>query len=96
MAWWLGRPARLSRTERLRGLHLGGRVRYRWRMSPVPVLLRSLDAITAETVSMLSALEDVPASADRREAKRRILEIRGKAQELFEWLAAVGLDEATN
>jgi hypothetical protein len=45
------------------------------------VLLASLDVITAETTTMLSTLYDVSPSSDRHEAKRRVLEIRGLAQE---------------
>jgi hypothetical protein len=35
-------------------------------------------------------------TTDRREAKRRVLEIRARAQELFDWLAEVGLEETRN
>jgi hypothetical protein len=68
-------------------------------ISPVTAtaaLLVSLDVITAETAVMLSALDDVSSTRDRREAKRRVLEIRGLSQELFEWLSAVGLEETRN
>ena len=68
-------------------------------MPATATLLQSLDVITADAVTMLTALdeaESVMSPSDRREAKRRVLEIRGKAQELFDWLNAVGLEETRN
>jgi hypothetical protein len=65
-------------------------------MIATTALLVSLDVITAETTTMLSALDDATASPDRREAKRRVLEIRGLAQELFDWLGEVGLEVPRN
>jgi hypothetical protein len=62
-------------------------------MFATATLLSSLDAISAETVTMLTVLDEAKMTSDRREAKRRVLEIKGKAQELFEWLTAVGLEE---
>jgi hypothetical protein len=62
-------------------------------MSATAVLLESLDVISAETVTMLAELDAAQLTPDRREAKRRVLEIKGKAQELFDWLTAVGLEE---
>jgi hypothetical protein len=44
-------------------------------MTPTAVLLASLDTIAAETTTMLSALDDAGMTTDRREAKRRVLEI---------------------
>jgi hypothetical protein len=68
-------------------------------MTATAALLRSLDAIHAETVSMLDELEQartlIP-SGDYREAKRRTLELRAKSQELFEWIAASRLEEVPN
>jgi hypothetical protein len=65
-------------------------------MSATATLLSGLDVITAETTTMLSALDDASPSLDRHEAKRRVLEIRGLAQELFDWLAEAGLEETRN
>jgi len=65
-------------------------------MTATAALLASLDTITAETTTMLTALDGAAASPDRREAKRRVLEIRGFAQELFDWLAVAGLEEPRN
>jgi hypothetical protein len=65
-------------------------------MTATAALLQSLDVITAETTTMLSVLDEADMTPDRREAKRRVIEIRGRAQELFEWLAAVGLEEPRN
>jgi hypothetical protein len=65
-------------------------------MTATAILLASLDVITAETTTMLSALDDADLTPDRREAKRRVLEIRARAQELFDWLAEVGLEESRN
>ena len=65
-------------------------------MFATATLLSSLNAITAETVTMLTVLDEAKMTSDRREAKRRVLEIKGKAQELFEWLSAVGLEETRN
>lgn len=68
-------------------------------MTATADLLRSLDAIHAETVTMLSALEHarqlIPAD-DYREAKRRTLELRAKSQELFEWIAESRLEAPAN
>jgi hypothetical protein len=33
---------------------------------------------------------------DRREAKRRVMEIRARVQELFEWLSSARLEEPKN
>jgi len=49
-------------------------------MTAAAALLSSLDTITSETTTMLSALDDVSPSPDRHEAKRRVLEIRGLAR----------------
>ena len=53
-------------------------------------LLVSLDAIAHETSTMLDALarhrHEIP-DDDRREANRRVLELREKSQELFEWIS---------
>ncbi|HYI08519.1 MAG TPA: hypothetical protein VEK57_05585 [Thermoanaerobaculia bacterium] len=60
-------------------------------------LLASLDTITFEAMEMLAVLDDaegLPSNSDRREAKRRILEIRARAQELFEWLTEAKLEDA--
>lgn len=65
-------------------------------MSATVALLSSLEAITYETVQMLAVLEDEEQTSDRREAKRRVLEIRAKAQELLDWLAEVRLEEPRN
>ena len=65
-------------------------------MTATAAILASLEAITAETTTMLSALDDVSASPDCHEAKQRVLEIRGRAQELFDWLAEAGLEETRN
>ena len=65
-------------------------------MTATAALLASLDVITAETTTMLTALDRAAASPDRREAKRRVLEIRGLAQELFDWLGEAGLEVPRN
>jgi hypothetical protein len=65
-------------------------------MSATTALIQSLDIITAETVTMLAALHEAQMTPDRREAKRRVLQIRTDAQELFDWLSAVGLEETRN
>ncbi|HEX6098087.1 MAG TPA: hypothetical protein VF432_17305 [Thermoanaerobaculia bacterium] len=68
-------------------------------MTATAALLRSLDAIHAETVTMLDTLEQartlIP-SDDYREAKRRTLELRAKSQELFEWIAESRFEAAPN
>ena len=74
---------------------------WRYDRSPMTVsaaLLASLDVISHETTIMEAVLDDatgLPAS-ERREAKRRVLEIRGLAQELFTWLSEVRLEEPRN
>lgn len=68
-------------------------------MTATAALLRSLDAIHAETVTMLSALDETRqllSAADYREAKRRTLELRAKSQELFEWIAESRLEVPAN
>lgn len=68
-------------------------------MTATAALLRSLDAIHAETVTMLTALEharQLLAADDYREARRRTLELRAKSQELFEWLAESRLEAPAN
>jgi hypothetical protein len=65
-------------------------------MTATAALLASLDVITAETTTMLTALDDATASPDRREAKRRVLEIKALSQELFEWLSEVELEVPRN
>ena len=65
-------------------------------MTATAALLSSLDTITAETVTMFSVLDDaesVLSPSDRREAKRRVLEIRTKAHELFNGIESGGLPE---
>jgi hypothetical protein len=68
-------------------------------MTPTAALLASLEAIFHEMTSMLMVLDEaesiLPAS-ERREAKRRVLEMRGKTQELLEWLSEARLEEPTN
>lgn len=66
-------------------------------MTATAALLTSLDAISHETSLMLVAADDpsVPA-ADRRELKRRVYEIRGQPQELFEWLSESRLEAPRN
>ncbi len=53
-------------------------------MTATAALLQSLDVITAETVTMLTVLDAAKLTPDRREAKRRVLEIKANAQELFD------------
>lgn len=65
-------------------------------MTATAALLASLESITYETVQMLAVLDDEAPSSDRREAKRRVLEIRAKAQELFDWLSEARLEEPRN
>lgn len=68
-------------------------------MTATAALLRSLDAIHAETVTMLSALDETRqllSADDYREAKRRTLELRAKSQELFEWIAESRLEVPVN
>jgi hypothetical protein len=63
-------------------------------------LLASLDTVFHETTTMLRALDErgtaIDSDSDRREAKRRVFEIRGKTQELFEWLSNARLEEPKN
>jgi hypothetical protein len=42
---------------------------------------------------MLDVLDDAETSRERREAKRRVLEIRAKAHELHNWISAGGLKD---
>lgn len=66
--------------------------------STTATLLISLERIEHETREMLSALDD-PASSNstnRREVKRRVLEIRAGARELTTWLGEARLEEPAN
>jgi hypothetical protein len=66
-------------------------------MSATADLLASLDVITHEATIMLRAAESYEVSpADRRELKRRVLAIRGQAQEIFDWLSESRLEEPRN
>ena len=60
-------------------------------MSVTADLLASLDVITPETTRMQTVLDEGPIvrADDRREAIRRVTELRTKAQELFDWLNEV-------
>lgn len=53
--------------------------------TPAAVILRSLDVIASEIVTILDVLDSAPnlPPDDRREAKRRVMEMRGRAQEVF-------------
>lgn len=67
-------------------------------MTTTAALLASLDAITFETRSMLTALD---AALDARpenvrEARRRVHEIQTNAQELLDLLSDVRLEETTH
>lgn len=65
-------------------------------MTPTAAMLASLDVISVETTRMLDTLEvsrGIIPTSDFGEAKRRVLEIRGKAQELFDWLSEVRFEE---
>lgn len=66
--------------------------------TPAAQLLQSLDLITAEIVTMLDVLDTAPRLSpdDRREAKRRVMEMRARAQEVFEWVRETRLGEPTN
>jgi hypothetical protein len=67
-------------------------------MTASAALLSSLDVISHETTLMEIALDDAEAlpASERREAKRRVMEIRARAQELFEWISAARLEEPRN
>jgi hypothetical protein len=67
-------------------------------MSASAALLASLETIAHETTLMADILDDaegLPAS-ERREAKRRVMDIRARAQELFEWVSEARLEEPRN
>jgi hypothetical protein len=85
-----GRRPRLSRDRQFRATMD--------RMSATADLLASLDVISHETTLMLSAIDQAHAARpdDRREVKRRALELRRQAQELFDFLSEVPLELQTN
>ena len=64
-------------------------------MTATAELLESLATISHETTMMMAVLDDAESLrvVDRREAKQRVLEIRGKTQELFDWLSEARLEE---
>lgn len=69
------------------------------RPADVAELLAALDSVSHETtvaVNVLDQDEGTLEASDRREAKRRILEIRARAQELFDWLSAIRVGEKSN
>lgn len=45
---------------------------------------------------MLALLDEDLGGADRRELKRRVLELQTKAQELIDWLSAARLEMEPN
>jgi hypothetical protein len=62
-------------------------------------LLACLDAISSETAQMLNVLDESAsaiAASELREAKRRVLEIRAKTQELFEWISEPRWEDGPN
>lgn len=67
-------------------------------MTVTAELLASLDVISLETTNMFRAIDGDRAIAaeDRREVKRRILEIRSEVHELSAWLSAMRLEEPKN
>jgi hypothetical protein len=61
------------------------------------VLLVSLTAISHETRTMLLALDEPHVEpSNRREARRRVLEIVEKVTEYFDWLDDVWIDAPRN
>jgi hypothetical protein len=67
-------------------------------MKATAALLASLDTITHETLAMLSTLDTAQDARPEhvREAKVRVEQMRAQAQELFDLLSEVWLEEATN
>lgn len=60
-------------------------------------LLLHLEAIAQEATAAISLLGSLDANpSDRREAIRRITEIRTKTQELFDWLSEARLEDPRN
>lgn len=60
-------------------------------------LLAGLDSLAHETTRMLAILDESQGIAsDRREVKRRVMEIRERAHELIEWLSEVRMEEPRN
>lgn len=66
--------------------------------STTATLLISLEHVMHETRNMLDALDIATAAMlpDRREIKRRVLEIEAGACELIEWLGAARLEDQSN
>ena len=67
-------------------------------MTASAALLASLDVISHETTIMEVTLDDAEGlpPGERHEAKRRVMEIRARAQELFEWISEARLEEPRN
>lgn len=67
-------------------------------MTTSAALLAALDVIAHETTHMLNIVEDAPeiTPQDRREVKRHVLNIRGEAHLLIEWLSQARLEESKN
>ena len=64
-------------------------------MSVTADLLASLGVITHGTTRMRSVLDEghIVRADDRREAIRRVTELRTKAQEMFDWLSEVRFED---
>ena len=64
-------------------------------MSVTADLLASLDVITHETTRMQTVLNEghIVRTDDRREAIRRVTELRSKAQEMLDWLSEVRFED---
>ena len=64
-------------------------------MSVTADLLVSLDVITHEMTRMQTVLDEghIVHADDRREAIRRVTELRAKAQEMFDWLSEMRFED---
>lgn len=63
------------------------------------VVLTSLESIAAESTRILAAIdggEKTLSAPDRREVKRRVIEVREKVLRLIEELSAVRLEDPRN
>jgi hypothetical protein len=60
-------------------------------------LLAALEAITHEAANALAVIDSLPAShPDRAEIKRRVIELQSEAQDLFDRIATLRIEEPRN
>lgn len=67
-------------------------------MTATAQILARLETITFESQRIVEVIDEamLPSPSDRHEAKRRVLEIQAKAQEVFDWFSEMRLEDRPN